>query len=260
MIKLFKNIRQKLLKEGKTISYLKYALGEIILVVIGILIALQVNNWNENRNENIRAHKVLQNLSDELKEDSTYFANVYNSEKSIFLASAERLFDEHITEQLSKDNDTILARAFRFACFTPAIKSSRNAYTELMSSDLINQIHSEDLRRNLKQYYGQIDFLQQYSEQTYALSNTLIEALSNYYEIIPLNPNRHSNQFSNFSGAGEDLFTARYDLKAFRNDKSLNPKLYDMIDIHKDRLGGLENLKALSINIQKEIREELKHK
>ena len=49
MIKLFRNIRQNLLTEGKTTKYLKYAIGEIILVVIGILIALQINNWNENR-------------------------------------------------------------------------------------------------------------------------------------------------------------------------------------------------------------------
>jgi hypothetical protein len=45
MIKLFRNIRKNLLSEGKTSKYLKYALGEIILVVIGILIALQINNF-----------------------------------------------------------------------------------------------------------------------------------------------------------------------------------------------------------------------
>lgn len=47
MIKFFRNIRQNLLAEGKIGKYLKYASGEIILVVIGILIALQINNWNE---------------------------------------------------------------------------------------------------------------------------------------------------------------------------------------------------------------------
>ncbi len=45
MIKLFRNIRQNLLNEGKTTKYFKYAIGEIILVVIGILIALSINNW-----------------------------------------------------------------------------------------------------------------------------------------------------------------------------------------------------------------------
>lgn len=49
MIKFFRKIRQKLLSEGKTGRYFKYAIGEIILVVIGILIALSINNWNEAR-------------------------------------------------------------------------------------------------------------------------------------------------------------------------------------------------------------------
>ena len=49
MIKLFRKIRQGLLTENKFGKYVLYAIGEIVLVVIGILIALQVNNWNENR-------------------------------------------------------------------------------------------------------------------------------------------------------------------------------------------------------------------
>ena len=49
MIKFFRKIRQRLLTENKFSKYLLYAIGEIILVVIGILIALQINNWNEGR-------------------------------------------------------------------------------------------------------------------------------------------------------------------------------------------------------------------
>jgi hypothetical protein len=52
MIKLFRNIRKNLIAQGKTTNYLKYAIGEIVLVVIGILIALQVNVWNEQRKQN----------------------------------------------------------------------------------------------------------------------------------------------------------------------------------------------------------------
>ncbi len=47
MIKLFRKIRYELMKKNKTSKYLKYVLGEIVLVVLGILIALQINNWNE---------------------------------------------------------------------------------------------------------------------------------------------------------------------------------------------------------------------
>lgn len=66
MIKLFRNIRQNLLLENKTGKYLKYAIGEIILVVIGILIALQVNNWNETRKTYIKEQALLTSLKQEL--------------------------------------------------------------------------------------------------------------------------------------------------------------------------------------------------
>ena len=62
MIKFFRKIRQNLLAEGKTGKYLKYAVGEIILVVIGILIALQINNWNENRKLQIKSYDYLKRL------------------------------------------------------------------------------------------------------------------------------------------------------------------------------------------------------
>lgn len=66
MIKFFRNIRQNLLSEGKTGRYLKYAFGEIILVVIGILIALQINNWNENRKTDIKVKNSLVALQSDL--------------------------------------------------------------------------------------------------------------------------------------------------------------------------------------------------
>ncbi|MDP5228783.1 MAG: DUF6090 family protein [Cellulophaga sp.] len=67
MIKLFRKIRQNLLNEGKTSKYFKYAIGEIILVVIGILIALNINNWNEVKNNRNAEIKTLSQLSIDLK-------------------------------------------------------------------------------------------------------------------------------------------------------------------------------------------------
>jgi len=59
MIKFFNKIRQKMLTQNKFSNYLLYGFGEILLVVIGILIALQINNWNEN-NKNRSAEKEYQ--------------------------------------------------------------------------------------------------------------------------------------------------------------------------------------------------------
>ena len=69
MIKFFRQIRYKLMNENKTSRYLKYAIGEIILVVFGILIALQINNWNENRKDSVQEIAILKSLQNDIQSD-----------------------------------------------------------------------------------------------------------------------------------------------------------------------------------------------
>lgn len=83
MIKIFRNIRRNLLTEGKTMKYFKYAFGEIILVVIGILIALQINNWNEINKSNAETSNYIDSFYEENKsnKESIILAIAYNEEK-----------------------------------------------------------------------------------------------------------------------------------------------------------------------------------
>lgn len=67
MLKLFRRIRQRLIKERSLKSYFLYAIGEILLVMIGILLALQVNNWNQERINHQKELKALTDLSKEFK-------------------------------------------------------------------------------------------------------------------------------------------------------------------------------------------------
>ena len=90
MIKFFRKIRQKMLTENKFGKYLLYAIGEIILVVIGILIALQINNWNElkkeRKNEIIILNEIRDNLLFDLvdfESNITTFQNKVTACKSI---------------------------------------------------------------------------------------------------------------------------------------------------------------------------------
>ncbi len=70
MIKLFRKIRYDLMEKNKTGKYFKYAIGEIVLVVIGILIALSINNWNEDRQATNLAKENYLNLLTSLEQDS----------------------------------------------------------------------------------------------------------------------------------------------------------------------------------------------
>lgn len=79
MIKFFRRIRQQLLSENKFSKYLLYAIGEIVLVVFGILIALGINNWNENRKSKLAEKIVLNNIYKNLGIDSIQF-NYYEKQ------------------------------------------------------------------------------------------------------------------------------------------------------------------------------------
>ncbi|MFT5753022.1 MAG: putative RNA-binding protein associated with RNAse of E/G family [Flavobacterium sp.] len=69
MIKFYRKIRQNLLSEGKIVKYFKYAIGEIVLVVIGILIALSINNWNNTKISSKVEQNILEEIANGLNED-----------------------------------------------------------------------------------------------------------------------------------------------------------------------------------------------
>ena len=99
MIKFFRKIRQNLLNEGKTAKYFKYAIGEIVLVVIGILIVLQINNWNEERKDQNKLLNIYRLISIDIDNDIEELqANLdfYNDKKSVF----EKVVHDSITPNL----------------------------------------------------------------------------------------------------------------------------------------------------------------
>ena len=70
MITIFRRIRKKLADENKPVLYMRYAFGEIILVVIGILIALQINNWNQSQKELNKEVQLYSEIYGDLKDES----------------------------------------------------------------------------------------------------------------------------------------------------------------------------------------------
>ena len=88
MIKFFRKIRQQLLMENKTGKYFKYAIGETLLVIIGILIALQVSNWNQKRIDtnsyNIILNSLVSDLENDIKE-LTNLSKVSNNQNNIIV-------------------------------------------------------------------------------------------------------------------------------------------------------------------------------
>ena len=147
MIKLFRKIRQNLLSEGKTGKYLKYAIGEIILVVIGILIALQLNNLNENKKNEVFEKEILSQIQENLKSDKLVLKQIeLNFIKAI--VSSKKILT---AEESQKTEDSIkiwLGAIIQFDRFQPLT----NAY-EVLKSNGLDRISNKQLRFLLGKYY-----------------------------------------------------------------------------------------------------------
>ena len=98
-MKFFQELRREIVGKNQTRKYLKYATGEIILVVIGILIALSINNWNENRRKEAVVIETLKEIHRDLSGDiieSNYLISKYSKEDSLIYIL--------LTKELSKED------------------------------------------------------------------------------------------------------------------------------------------------------------
>ncbi len=157
MITLFRKIRQKLIFENKIGNYLKYAIGEILLVVIGILIALQVNNWNENRKNKREGMAILSNLKSELKEDFSMMAYTIERLESR-KASADFLYQliTNETENIEMDSAAIVEALMRSGYIHKFVPSFA-VYNEIQNSGKLNLIRSENIKKHLAIYKSRVE-------------------------------------------------------------------------------------------------------
>lgn len=148
MITLFRKIRKSLLKSNKFTQYLAYAVGEIFLVVIGILIALQINTWNEVRKQRIYELKMLRELSYSLKKDSKYFQSLINR-----LDQKGRALDKLLEMRESKaENLDSISKYFQITRFETLFQYNSGAYGSIKSGG-IDKISNDSIRGRMVDLY-----------------------------------------------------------------------------------------------------------
>lgn len=151
-MKLFRKIRQKLFAENKFTKYLIYAAGEIILVVIGILIALSINNWNQKRIQNLEEQTIVQNIHTE------YLRNKGILKKRIEQAESCEAALRQLLNLIGKDEDLLKTQnvdSLIFYAFDPPIfRPSENTVSGLIQSGRLELIQNQELV-NLLYTWGQ---------------------------------------------------------------------------------------------------------
>ncbi len=150
MLKFFRKIRHRLLKEGRLSSYLLYTIGEILLVMIGILLALQINNWNEYRKDRIKEKEVLTALKTNLKSNCDIFENSIERNKRL-IRSADYLIS--IMDDQPPLTDS-LKRHFHGARLGPAyhVAISQEGY-EMLKNEGFDIIVDQQLKNQIIQLF-----------------------------------------------------------------------------------------------------------
>ena len=153
MIRFFRQIRYKLMETGKTSKYLKYAIGEILLVVIGILIALQINNWNEAKKLRIKEVVLLHQLHEEFQDNLKQLDNKMIMRNAI-MRSSKFLLDA-IDNRSFPSQDSIVKHLMT-TLYTPTFNSNTNNY---FNSRDINLIQNDSLKNLLSKWPTKVDEL-----------------------------------------------------------------------------------------------------
>jgi len=259
MINFFRKIRKQLADDNKPIKYFRYAIGEIVLVVIGILIALSINNWNENRKTIAKVDQILKSAHDELvfninssqslinyyREIEKYFYTIlhekatledYKTNKLTYLIwgttavgvsdnAANKL--EGISDELTSDQDSLISQINKFY---NSFKIRLDKFDEEISES--SELFDLRLRNNTDWYYlDNLDKGLPERAYQYFLNNPSYLNDVSHYEVIGLQ--NHLSETISFITRGRDLYI---DLATYLN-LEIDSKIVSKIANFKHYIG-----------------------
>jgi hypothetical protein len=263
MIKFFRKIRQNLLSEGKTGKYLKYAIGEIVLVVIGILIALQINNWNEYRKLKLTERHTLENLLSEIQLDTldlNFNLNMHKSSQQ----NSENLF------HYLNNNDSIQSDSINFTevLGNPVVAIlNMSTYSSLVNSspDLIS---NQELKKKIFVHYNLVytSILEVENRSTgFKPYDKLLPFFQKYFTV---EKNFNKIGFQNTNSKSDDYFDGDYkrtslypkNLPSLKSDEAFKVTLSEVIYLRSITISVYENALQRVNELCQEIKNELDKK
>lgn len=160
MIKFFRKIRQKLLTENKFSKYLLYAIGEIVLVMIGILLALQVNNWNTSKNNTQKEQIYLTSYRDDIKTNLKELNRVIK--KSRFAIDAADSLLRYTQSQLDINSiikvEEVIMESSNYTIFI----SQEGTINDIFGSGNLALIKNDSIRKSMVNWAAELKYLREY--------------------------------------------------------------------------------------------------
>lgn len=180
MIKFFRHLRKSLIEQNKMGKYLKYAIGEIILVMIGILLALQVNNWNQNRLNKKIETETLSNLKQDL--DSALVQLDVKIEQNNLYRTYDSLALEILHNRILVPKDSIL-KLLLTHIYTPTFDPELGALNEILNTGKMEIIKRQELRNHISSWNRYMDELDEVDKRLIYLDDNVKTPL--YFKYLP---------------------------------------------------------------------------
>ena len=252
MLRFFRNIRQKLLENGNLRKYFWYALGEILLVMIGILLALQINNWNEERKRSDLEKYLLKELKNEVSEN-LFLINADIVTNSTGLKHSLALIEKIVSNDLETDPvliDSLVAGIYE----TSSFEAKSGFITDIINTGKLDVIQNDSLRILISNWdFHIIDMLDDAEIRDDMLFDQLFPFLSRNYPLLNIHtyvePYIESSEVSKmWNGLSSDIKPNYDQLYSLENqgmlyNHAINQEyLLSALRIYKRYLEGMRDL------------------
>ncbi|GAA4806744.1 DUF6090 family protein [Litoribaculum gwangyangense] len=223
------------MEKNKIGKYLKYAIGEIILVVLGILIALQINNWNETRKDRIKEQLFLHKLSLNLIDDISSLKNILHSD-SLLLQDLNILSNEILTVSNPKELSFVNNSRYKYFKFS----ANTSLYDNMVSTGQIGLFRNDSIFDELTNYY----------KKATQMNNGIDESLKNYSREI-------ESFYLKFDHFRDEKELPKKNIEDYRNEPFILNSLYGKYNLLTFQIRNYNSLltdcKSLLTIVESEI-------
>lgn len=241
MFKIFNKKRQQIFNEDKRGKYLKYAIGEIILIAIGILIALQINNWNLNRKDKVKEIQLLAGIRNDILIDTLDFNEIIKG--YLFEIEQNTKLHNHIINQ--KEIDSSFVYLLKAVIGTDSHFLYNQTHFKEAQQRGLAIISNQKLRESISRLY-------EYDYAFYEIAENESEQF-NIYRMM----NKDLVDYLEYDSTGLTMSTVLY--KKLLSDKNLSFHIKRAIGLKKQLLKHCQLTLKNALNLERLITKELKN-